>query len=227
MVDRRENSRSIFPRAAASSARQRSTPTAPCAGAGSHHVGVGIATPIVADVPAARARRRRAGSHRPRHLRAWPAAYRHCRGTARSSGRAATRASARRGAASWCRPRARRERRAMPRRSAGRAHRRAAASRRSRSLGRIVSTSFIEWTAQSISPSSSARSSSLVHSALPPISASARSCTLSPVVRIGTISIAGPRACAARSASRTILAWVSASGEPGCRDGEDVGHGLC
>ena len=46
--------------------------------------------------------------------------------------------------------------------------------------GRCVSTSFIEWTAQSISPPSSARSSSLVQSALPPISASGRSWTASP-----------------------------------------------
>ncbi len=83
------------------------------------------------------------------------------------------------------------------------------------SAGRIVSTSFIECTAQSISPDSNARSSSLVHSALPPISASATFCTRSPVVLIGTISIASAvQPCARASVSRTILAWTSASGDP-------------
>ena len=41
--------------------------------------------------------------------------------------------------------------------------------------GRSLSTSFIEWTEKSVSPASKARSSSLVHKALPPISASGRS----------------------------------------------------
>ena len=58
------------------------------------------------------------------------------------------------------------------------------------SAGRIVSTSFIEWTDRSVRPSSRPRSSSLVHSALPPISASGRSWIRSPLVVIGTISIA-------------------------------------
>jgi hypothetical protein len=80
------------------------------------------------------------------------------------------------------------------------------------SAGRLVSTSFIECTAQSMAPVSSARSSSLVQSALPPISASGRSCTMSPVVLMMTISTVTP--CAATKASRTIPAWTSASGEP-------------
>ena len=78
--------------------------------------------------------------------------------------------------------------------------------------GRIVSTSFIEWTAASIWFASSARSISLVHSALPPISASARSCTRSPVVLMMWMSHATP--CAANSASLTALAWTRASGDP-------------
>ena len=55
--------------------------------------------------------------------------------------------------------------------------------------GRIVSTSFIEWTARSIRPSIRAESSSLVHSALPPISEIGLSRSWSPLVAIGSISI--------------------------------------
>src|SRR3546814_9279287 len=51
------------------------------------------------------------------------------------------------------------------------------------SSGRMVSTSFMLWTAKSITPSARARSSSLVQSALPPMSASGRSCMRSPSVR--------------------------------------------
>ena len=58
--------------------------------------------------------------------------------------------------------------------------------------GRIVSTSFIEWTERSVRPSASARSSSLVQSALPPSSASGRSWIRSPEVVIGTISVSTP-----------------------------------
>ncbi len=81
--------------------------------------------------------------------------------------------------------------------------------------GRTVSTSFIEWTAMSVCPARSEASSSLVHSALPPTSASGRSRIRSPEVVIATISIASsPQPCAAFSASATMPAWASASGEP-------------
>ena len=81
--------------------------------------------------------------------------------------------------------------------------------------GRIVSTSFIEWTERSVRPSARQASSSLVHSALPPTSASGRSWITSPEVVIGTISIAPSfQPCAARNASATRCAWTSASGEP-------------
>ena len=84
----------------------------------------------------------------------------------------------------------------------------------SRSTGRMVSTSFIEWTAASIRPPFSAASSSRVHNALPPISASARSCTLSPLATSGTSSTdPSPQPCAAISAAAAILACASASGE--------------
>src|SRR3954470_6180211 len=83
------------------------------------------------------------------------------------------------------------------------------------SSGRMLSTSFIEWTQKSTSPSSSARSSSLVHSALPPISANGRSWTLSPVVVISTIwtQPSGQR-CDVSIAAATLRACASASGDP-------------
>src|SRR4029078_100867 len=68
---------------------------------------------------------------------------------------------------------------------------------------------------KSTSPSISARSSSLVHSALPPISARGRSWTLSAVVLISTIwtQPSGQR-CAVSIAAATLRAWASASGDP-------------
>ena len=102
------------------------------------------------------------------------------------------------------------------RRSAGRGRRRGAASPRlPATAGRSLSTSFIEWTEQSVSPASKARSSSLVHSALPPTSASGRSWMRSPLVRTVTIRTA-PRGqpCASSSAVAVRRACASASGEP-------------
>src|SRR6478609_726160 len=83
------------------------------------------------------------------------------------------------------------------------------------SLGRALSTSFIEWTQKSTSSARRARSSSFVHSALPPISASGRSWTLSPVVLISTICTqpSGQR-CAVSIAAATLRACASASGDP-------------
>ncbi len=133
------------------------------------------------------------------------AGWRHCRERKRSSNRAADGASARPGAAHWCRSaRPWAWQRCRPRRSAHRARPRAAASRRSRDWrAASVSTSFIECTAASIRPSSSQASSSLVHSALPPISASGRSCTLSPLASTGTSSTsASCQPCAAHSRAR-------------------------
>src|SRR4029079_12146541 len=71
------------------------------------------------------------------------------------------------------------------------------------------------WTQKSTSPSIRARSSSLVHSALPPISASGRSWTLSRVFLISTICTqpSGQR-CAVSIAAATLRACASASGDP-------------
>ena len=82
--------------------------------------------------------------------------------------------------------------------------------------GRSVSTSFIECTDASIRPSRSQPSSSLVHSALPPISAKGRSSTLSPLAVTGTSSTAASsHPCAAHRRSRVSRAWAMASGD--CR----------
>ena len=82
-------------------------------------------------------------------------------------------------------------------------------------LGRTLSTSFIEWTQKSSSAAISAWSSSLVHSALPPISASGRSWTVSPVVVIGTsATVSSGQRCAVSIAAATLRACASASGEP-------------
>ncbi len=59
-----------------------------------------------------------------------------------------------------------------------------------RPSGSQVGTSFMEWTATSISPASNASSISLVNRPLPPISLNGRSCTLSPVVLMTQISMA-------------------------------------
>ena len=80
--------------------------------------------------------------------------------------------------------------------------------------GRSLSTSFNEWTEAWVVPASSARSSSLVHRALPPISASGRSWMRSPMVRISwrtTLPVSQP--CAASSAAATMRAWARARGE--------------
>ena len=106
--------------------------------------------------------------------------------------------------------------RSKPPRRSGRERRRVGERLRCESpFGRSLSTSFIEWTQKSTSPSISARSSSLVHSALPPISASGLSWILSPVVLISTIwtQPSGQR-CAVSIAAATLRACASASGDP-------------
>ena len=115
--------------------------------------------------------------------------------------------------------------------SASRGSSRARTQPISRPSGSQVSMSFNECTARSIVPRSSASSISLVKRPLPPISASNRSCTRSPVVRIVTISTApaAPRpGWAAISRSRTSAVWRSAIGLPRVprRSGRD-GAGLC
>ena len=83
--------------------------------------------------------------------------------------------------------------------------------------GRRVSMSFRECTARSMRRSRSASSISFVKRPLPPISASSRVWTRSPVVRIGAISIpcsAASSGCASRSRSRTSPAWKSAIALP-------------
>mmetsp|Transcript_2390 Transcript_2390/g.5409 ORF Transcript_2390/g.5409 Transcript_2390/m.5409 type:complete len:260 (+) Transcript_2390:319-1098(+) len=83
--------------------------------------------------------------------------------------------------------------------------------------GRYVGTSFIECTAMSMRPSSSASSSSRVNSPLPPMSASGWSSTLSPVVLMMTIS-KRPSSLSSGNAplsrSRVMYACAMASGEP-------------
>ena len=80
--------------------------------------------------------------------------------------------------------------------------------------GRTVSTSFIECTAMSMVESISARSSSLVHKALPPISASGRLWSLSPDDNIGTrCTVSAAHPCAAHKAALVISACAKASGE--------------
>src|SRR5208282_1029960 len=78
--------------------------------------------------------------------------------------------------------------------------------------GRTAGRSFIEWTAASIVRAASACSSSLMKSPLPPACASDADLSLSPLVRISTISMSAstPEICAA-SRSRIIDAWTSAS----------------
>src|SRR6185436_4106287 len=86
-----------------------------------------------------------------------------------------------------------------------------------RPSGSQVGTSFMEWTAMSISPASNASSISLVNRPLPPISLNGRSCTLSPVVLMTQISMApGAASCgwAAIRRARVSSAWARASGEP-------------
>src|SRR5690606_20363531 len=93
----------------------------------------------------------------------------------------------------------------------------------SNAVGRQVSTSFSEWTAASIRPSTSHASSSRVHSALPPISASGRSCTLSPLAMTGTSSTSlSAQPWTAQSRARVSSACAMASGErrvPSLRSG--------
>jgi len=83
-----------------------------------------------------------------------------------------------------------------------------------RAGGSQVGTSFIECTARSMRSSSSASSSSLVNRPLPPMSASARSRTWSPELRIATISSPSGSAPAPISPARTWFAWIRASGLP-------------
>ena len=76
--------------------------------------------------------------------------------------------------------------------------------------GSSLGTSFIECTAMSARPSCIATSSSLTNRPLPPTSASARSCTRSPCVLIGTSST-GSAGWAARSSAATCSACQRAS----------------
>ncbi len=80
--------------------------------------------------------------------------------------------------------------------------------------GRMVSTSLSEWTAASISPSANHWSSSRVHSALPPISASGRSWILSPLAWTETSSMASSsQPWAAHNRARASCACAIASGD--------------
>ncbi|CDF34734.1 unnamed protein product [Chondrus crispus] len=83
--------------------------------------------------------------------------------------------------------------------------------------GSHVGTSFMEWTAISISLFSWATSISLVNKPFPPISDSALSRTMSPVVWMTRISMP-PSSASSGKASMSRLwvsrAWASASGEP-------------
>ncbi len=82
------------------------------------------------------------------------------------------------------------------------------------SAGRAVSTSFAEWTAISIRPSPSQWSSSRVHRAFPPISASGRSIILSPLATTGTSSMASAgQPCASHKRWRACSACAIARGE--------------
>src|SRR5215203_2908563 len=82
-------------------------------------------------------------------------------------------------------------------------------------LGSTVGMSLDECTATSIALAVSASSISLVNNPLPPTSASGRSWMRSPLVRITSSTIrSGSKPCALASASRTMRAWVSASGLP-------------
>ena len=95
--------------------------------------------------------------------------------------------------------------------SASRGSARAMTTGRCSSGGSSTGTSFIEWTAMSARPSSSASSSSLMKSPLPPTFASGASSILSPLVRIATSSTSRP-GCSARNAAATCSACQSASG---------------
>ena len=78
-----------------------------------------------------------------------------------------------------------------------------------------VGMSFMECTARSISPASSASSISLVKRPLPPASASGRSWMRSPEVLMArTSNVQRPGPCAASRRARTSCACASASGEP-------------
>ena len=77
--------------------------------------------------------------------------------------------------------------------------------------GSSTGTSFIECTATSARPSSSARSSSLTNNPLPPTLASGASSILSPLVRIATSSTPSP-GFRARNAPATCSACQSARG---------------
>ncbi len=123
-------------------------------------------------------------------------------GTSRRSGRRASNcavAAGRRGADPCALPAARR---GSPPRSAGRACRRAAASA---AIASVVGPDRLDILHRMDATGRCARragraSSSLVHSALPPTSASGRSWITSPVVVIGTISICLPPSRARRAA---------------------------
>ena len=197
---------------AASSARissrsaRISTPIAPCAGAGS----MPSSGAPTSRGRAGRARPRRAGSRRPRRARAWRAGSATLPriGTISRSGRRAQQLRAR-GAARRCRPARPRARRAMlsapTSRSRGVGARQHRGDRQRGGPDRLDVLHRMDrevGRARRAAP----RSSSLVHSALPPTSASGRSWIRSPLVVIGTISIASRRQpWAARSAAATIL----------------------
>ena len=199
-----------------------STPMAPCATAGSISLGRRSATVM----RSARPSRFRPAQRQQRRIgdavaRACAAASRRCRAAARPRGRAA--------ACSTCACRrsdevpttapARQlgERRGLAA-DEGVAHvlARQQAARSSGPPAARVGMSFIECTARSISPASSASSISLVNRPLPPTSASGRSWMRSPVVLM-TRDLerdAGRGRAPPPGAARTSCACASASGEP-------------
>ena len=146
-----------------------------------------MAARLVEPGPAASARPPPAASHRPRRPPACASRVSHIAAQGHDLEVRPQRPAAVPGAAATrCRPR----RRAAARRcsspiwanSASRGSSRASMAPMTSPSGSQVGMSFIECTAQSMRPSSSASSISLVNSPLPPISISLRSCTASPVV---------------------------------------------
>ena len=162
----------------------------PCATAGSIS-SMGTSDVILSVSPAGSARPRRGRSPAPRRLELLEPRFPHCRGTGRPRGRAAAASAAPRAA-----PRTSRRRRPWQigdgfrdgLRKASRASSRGSRAAMTRPVRQPAGMSFIEWTARSIAPASSASSISLVNRPLPPISASGRSRTRSPVVVMTTIS---------------------------------------
>ena len=164
---------------------------------------------------AAAAPRARARSHLRHPRRACAAGCRRCRAARRPRDRRARRGSEPPGASCWCRSSRPRQAQRAPRRRRSRRARsaRAGIATSSRPSTGSVGTSLAEWTATSIRPSSSARSSSETHLDL--------SLTLSPRspdVVIVTISASGPSsratdsACASASALPRVPIRIKSAG---------------